>query len=107
LASAGFLSPGEKRHLSRLEGRIRQEALLRCWTRKEAYIKATGEGMTAPLAEIEVTLSPDPPILRRPNADGDAGRAWALVDLDVAPGYAACVATEGAAVLSTWDWLWP
>lgn len=107
LASAGFLSPGERRDLSRLEGRSRQDALLRCWTRKEAYIKATGEGMAAPLAEIEVTVTPGTPKLRRRMAAADGARGWDLVDIAVAPGYAACLATEGAGVLSTWEWRWP
>jgi 4'-phosphopantetheinyl transferase len=107
VASAGFLSLGEKRGLAHLEGQSRQEALLRCWTRKEAYIKATGEGMAAPLTEIEVSVAPGASRLRRWMADGDAECGWDLVDLDVGPGYAACLAMEGVAILRTWEWRWP
>ncbi len=107
LASAGFLSPGEKRDLAQLEGRSRQAALLRCWTRKEAVIKAIGEGMAAPLMEIEVSVTPEAPILRRWPGGGVAACEWALLDLDAGPGYAACLATGATAELRTWEWRWP
>jgi 4'-phosphopantetheinyl transferase len=107
LARAGFLSEGEERQLRSLQGRQRQEALLRCWTRKEAYLKAIGEGMSAPLAEIEVSVVPGAPgLLRTPQGEEETGR-WSLIDLTPAPGYTACLAVEGGGTLVCWEWQGP
>jgi 4'-phosphopantetheinyl transferase len=107
LASAGFLSEGEERQLRALQGPPRQEALLRCWTRKEAYLKAIGEGMGAPLMEVEVSLLPESPaLLRAPGGEKEI-RRWSLLDLVPAPGYAACLAVEGVAQVVCWEWQWP
>jgi 4'-phosphopantetheinyl transferase len=56
--------------------------LLRVWARKEALVKASGEGVRAPLAELSSEPAP--------------GSRWSAVDLDV-PGYAAAVAADGPA----------
>ena len=107
LSPAGFLSAGEESRLRSLEGQQRQEALLRCWTRKEAYLKAIGEGMGAPLMEIEVSLLPESPaLLRAPGGEKEI-RRWSLLDLVPASGYAACLAVEGAAEVVCWEWHWP
>jgi 4'-phosphopantetheinyl transferase len=69
-------------------------AFFRCWTRKEAYIKAIGKGLSQPLDEFDVTLAPGvAPALLRAKED-DVSR-WLLTDLDVGPGYAAALAIEG------------
>jgi 4'-phosphopantetheinyl transferase len=104
LTSAGFLSGREIEELAALGGRGLHDALLRCWTRKEALIKATGEGLTAPLMAIEVPLDPGPHFVPRPLPGEEQPRLWSLVDVEIAPGYAACVAAEGPAQLSVWDW---
>ena len=107
LASAGFLSEGEERQLRALQGPPRQEALLRCWTRKEAYLKAIGEGMSASLPGIEVSLDPGvPALLQAPGGEKEVGR-WSLLDLVPASGYAGCLAVEGAAEVVCWEWQRP
>jgi 4'-phosphopantetheinyl transferase len=107
LTSAGFFSAGEESRLRSLEGQQRQEALLRCWTRKEAYIKATGKGMSASLAEIEVSVVPGAPaLLRTPQGEKETGR-WSLIDLTPAPGYTACLAVEGGGTVACWEWQGP
>jgi 4'-phosphopantetheinyl transferase len=70
-------------------------AFFRCWTRKEAYIKAIGKGLSQPLDSFDVTLAPaDPAALLRP---GDEDRlTWTFSDLDVGPDYASALAVAGS-----------
>jgi 4'-phosphopantetheinyl transferase len=70
-----------------------QEAFFRCWTRKESYIKATGDGLSVPLDQFQVTLlSGSPARLVRIGASTDAASAWTLQHLEPAPGYVGAVA---------------
>lgn len=77
-----------------------------CWTRKEAYVKAQGVGLSLPLDSFDVSLTPDQPaVLRatRPNLQ-EAAR-WTLRPLDVAPNYAGALAVEGIDLdFRFWDW---
>jgi 4'-phosphopantetheinyl transferase len=68
-------------------------AFFRCWTRKEAYIKAIGKGLSQALDAFDVTLAPDiqPALLR---AEGDDASRWLLRDVDVGKGYAGALAVE-------------
>ena len=69
-------------------------AFFRCWTRKEAYIKAIGKGLSQALDCFDVTLAPgEPAALLR--ADEDDASSWSLSDIDVGPGYASALAVEG------------
>ena len=69
-------------------------AFFRCWTRKEAYIKAIGRGLSQPLDGFDVTLAPEvPPALLR--ADEDDASRWSLSDIDVGSDYAAALVVEG------------
>ena len=72
------------------------QAFFACWTRKEAYVKAKGEGLSIPLDQFEVSLVPGrPAALERVFSDpGEAGR-WTLQDLLPAPGYAGALCVEG------------
>ncbi len=66
-------------------------AFYRCWTRKEAYLKATGEGIAHRLQRFSVAFEPDevPRILM--GAEGE----WTLEDISVGPGVIAALACEG------------
>ena len=71
----------------------REIAFFRCWTRKEAFIKATGDGLSAPLSSFRVTVQRDAParfVHIQQNATEAA--AWTLHDLHVAVDYAAALA---------------
>lgn len=69
-------------------------AFFRCWTRKEAYIKAIGKGLSQALDHFDVTLAPgEPAALLR--ADAEDALSWSLSDIDVGPGYASALAVEG------------
>jgi 4'-phosphopantetheinyl transferase len=80
----------------------RVAAFFRCWTRKEAYIKAIGKGLSQALDEFDVTLAPGiaPALLRA--KDDDTSR-WLLVDLNAGAGYASALAVEGPiTTISCW-----
>ena len=74
----------------------RDEGFFNCWSRKEAYIKATGDGLSMPLDRFEVSLFPGEPA-RFISVDGDTEEAknWFLRELEPAPGYAAAVCMRG------------
>lgn len=76
-----------------------------CWTRKEAFAKALGKGLSFELDRAEVSVYPEP--ARLVSVDGEAGAAagWTMVDVDAGPGYAACVAVDAPAVdVKVRDW---
>jgi 4'-phosphopantetheinyl transferase len=68
-------------------------AFFRCWTRKEAYIKAIGKGLSQPLDKFDVALAPGVPPALLQAEDDDASR-WALSDIDVGKGYASALVVE-------------
>jgi 4'-phosphopantetheinyl transferase len=71
-------------------------AFFRCWTRKESYLKATGQGLSFPLDGFDVSLAPgDPPRLLRVQGHGDEPARWGFQELGPAPGFVGVVAVEG------------
>lgn len=53
-----YFSPRELEELRSLPPSLRSEGFFNCWTRKEAYVKACGEGLRIPLASFDVNLAP-------------------------------------------------
>jgi 4'-phosphopantetheinyl transferase len=100
-----FFSPREVTLLRALPAPLQATAFFACWTRKEAYIKATGEGLTLPLDQFDVSLVPgEPAALLRTAWDPQEAARWALQDLAPAPGYRAAVAVAGHDWrLTCWD----
>jgi 4'-phosphopantetheinyl transferase len=71
----------------------RERAFFLCWTRKEACIKSTGDGLSRSLDSFQVTLRPgEKARFVHFDHDARAATAWALHDLELAPGYAAALA---------------
>jgi len=93
--AARFFSAREQADFAALPDAQKAEGFFHCWTRKEAYLKALGEGITRPLDAFDVTLRPgDPPRLRRVSWNPAEADRWALVSLSPAPGYVAALAVE-------------
>ncbi|MEK7277570.1 MAG: 4'-phosphopantetheinyl transferase superfamily protein [Chloroflexota bacterium] len=71
-------------------------AFFKCWTRKEAYLKARGDGLSFPLDGFDVSVGGEAALLENRVDPDEVGR-WSLRDVsDEAAGYAAALAVEGA-----------
>jgi len=101
-----FFSPSEAEQISALHGEAQRNAFYNCWTRKEAFTKALGQGLAIPLSSFEVTLLSDVPA-RLVKAEGADVRDWTLKELKVGEGYAGAIAVEGRGEwhlnTGTWD----
>jgi len=92
-----FFCPEETRELLSLTPAERQEAFFRCWSRKEAYIKAVGDGLSIPLDGFRVTLTPGCPVEFVHLGDDRAlANEWALHDFTAIDDYAAAIAYHEA-----------
>jgi 4'-phosphopantetheinyl transferase len=101
-----FFSPSEVSALRALPEGERAAAFFDCWARKEAYIKARGEGLSYPLRRFTVSLSPgEPAALLHDEGDPQEAGRWSLVGLSPAEGYRAALAVRGEAPsLRCWRW---
>ena len=88
-----FFSSTEVSELLSLRPGDRGLAFLRCWTRKEAYVKSIGDGLAIPLNHFQVTLLPGVPA-RFVQVTNNMGTAsdWTLNDLELAAGYVGALA---------------
>lgn len=76
-------------------GGANHDAFFRCWTRKEAFIKATGEGLGRSLQSFDVSLSENEPAqLQRVDSDLFPSR-WSMSELPIDAGYAAALVVDG------------
>ncbi|HEX2179438.1 MAG TPA: 4'-phosphopantetheinyl transferase superfamily protein [Actinomycetota bacterium] len=91
-------SSAEIGHFNRLEADIRIEGFFNCWTRKEAFIKACGEGLSHPLQDFDVTLVPGEAARIVEIRDGGDPERWSLTAWRPIPGYVAAAAVDSAAV---------
>jgi 4'-phosphopantetheinyl transferase len=90
-----FFAPAESAGLKTLGGESLRRAFFAVWTRKEAFVKACGEGISLGLDQFEVSVSPDDPArLLNLGGSATAAAAWSLQSLAVPPGYAGTVAVE-------------
>lgn len=101
-----YFSDREKAVFRALTADKQQEAFFTYWTCKEAYLKASGEGLTRPLNQIDVSLVPGEPA-RLMSVDGDVKEAsrWTLQELRPVPGFVAALVVAGQGWrLSCWNW---
>jgi len=101
-------SPYEYAVLQRLPAVVREEAFFLGWSRKEAYIKAWGKGLSIPLDQFDVSLTPgEPAALIASREDPQATACWSLHALAPGTGYAGALVVEGTSCrLSCWKWQW-
>jgi 4'-phosphopantetheinyl transferase len=104
-----FFSAAEINHLTALPSHLYAEAFFSCWTKKEAYLKACGEGLARPLNSFSVPLTTDPahtPVdLYVVSNDIVPVERWSLYTLRPAPGYIGALAIEGSGWrVSQWPW---
>jgi 4'-phosphopantetheinyl transferase len=90
--AARFFSPREYDAYRSLEPELRPLGFFNCWTRKEAFIKALGDGLYYPLERFDVSLAPDDParILRVATTPGERC-GWRIESFSPAAGFVAAV----------------
>ena len=95
-----FFSEIEIDKLAKLPPELVNEAFFECWTGKEAYVKARGEGLSLPLRNFTIRFSDREQVLR-----DETGRRWSCYALEPARGFAGAVVAEGEGwSLSYYDW---
>jgi 4'-phosphopantetheinyl transferase len=91
-----FFSKHEQSQLAALDLSERYSGFFRCWTRKEAFIKAVGTGLSLPLDQFDVSLRPGDEhalLATRPEA-AEAGM-WSLQEVPVGEGYVGALCVRG------------
>jgi 4'-phosphopantetheinyl transferase len=90
-----FFSPRERADLEALPKSLHLPAFFACWTRKESFLKATGDGLSFALLDFSVTTHPDlDPAIEEIRGNAEAGRQWFLADLGVADDYSASICVD-------------
>jgi 4'-phosphopantetheinyl transferase len=99
--AARFFSEQEVKELSMIPDEARTEGFFRCWTRKEAYIKARGKGLQIPLRSFSVSVKGD----ESPDLTDEDGSSWRVYSLQPAPGFAGALVTERRVWrIRYWEW---
>lgn len=101
-----FFSQREYAVIQGMPADEKQAVFFNGWTRKEAFLKAIGDGLYKPLEQIEVSLLPDEPArLLSIAGDVDSASRWSILHLIPAAGYVGALAIEGEDFnLSHWQW---
>jgi 4'-phosphopantetheinyl transferase len=91
-----FFCSEEAADLNSIQVQERLDAFFACWTRKEAYIKATGEGLSASLDTFRVSLRPDEaPAFVHIDGSASEAQSWSLYSLRPNEGYIGALAFRG------------
>jgi 4'-phosphopantetheinyl transferase len=91
-----YFSPNERGNLRRAAPEARLRLFLQYWTRKEAYLKARGDGLAGLLPQLDVSGLPIPESALTPFPGlTDDPRGWSLLDFSSDPGCVASLVVEG------------
>jgi 4'-phosphopantetheinyl transferase len=85
-----FFSQQELAALAKLPPSAIDQAFFGCWTKKEAYVKAHGQGLSIPLGSFTVDFTEGTQVLQ-----DETGARWSCYALEAAPGFAGAVVAEG------------
>ncbi len=90
-----FFTINENKKLNSLSGKLRKEAFFRCWTRKEAFLKAKGLGLSGSLKSFEVSILPDekPEIISIDGLPSEKNE-WSLFDIIHIKNYIGAIAIK-------------
>lgn len=101
-----FFSHKESKILRELPKEQQLIAFYNCWTRKEAFIKALGKGLSYPLDQFSVAAAPEKPVhLLDMEIKSVEGLRFSLVELFPGNSYIAAMAVEGRiSTIHYWDW---
>jgi 4'-phosphopantetheinyl transferase len=96
-----YFSSAELEELRALPSEARAEGFFLCWTRKEAYVKARGEGLQIPLASFDVSLTPG----KQEELRSEDALRWEIHSFEPGAQYVGAVVAEGRGLhLRYWDW---
>ncbi len=90
-----YFHPGEAADFARVPPAEAEDAFFRCWSRKEAVVKALGYGMSLDLHRYRVAVIPGakPEVLALEDDDAPQ-ESWSLIDLDPGPGHVGALAAR-------------
>lgn len=94
--AARFFTPAETDTIAAVPPHQRALSFFLCWTRKEAFSKALGDGLSLALDRYRVACRPgDPPRILAIDGSTDAAAEWSMFDLEPAPGFVSAMVTRG------------
>jgi 4'-phosphopantetheinyl transferase len=104
--AARFFSPGEASGLEALPKNQREQAFFNLWTRKEAWLKATGDGLSETLGQIEVSFLPgEPARVLAISGNPEIAASWTLAEFIPATNFVAAIAAQAKDLkFSCWQW---
>lgn len=90
-----FFSEAENKALQAMPISSRYDTFFACWTRKEAFVKARGEGLSCPLSSFDISLDPrEEQVELTTRPDASETRKWQVWSLNGIQGFAAAVTVE-------------
>ena len=90
-----YFSPVESAAYLSVADSEKPDTFFNCWTRKEAFIKAVGEGLSFPLDEFNVSLLPgEPARLLKVRGSKQEAASWSMRSFDPFPGYRGALIVE-------------
>ena len=101
-----FFSWKEAAFLSMTSTDMKPDAFYDCWTRKEAYIKAHGKGLSLPLDSFDVSFPLErPEMFLLTQEDSQQRFPWTVLSLRPGPGYVGALAARGVGHrFRYWEW---